>query len=558
MDRISCCVRSICRSMPLSMPLSILFLLLTACGGSTSGATTSSQPPDNSAPAEVLSIPSLTIAAENKQLKFSWTSIAGASYFKLQENKDGESGFHQIGGNIPASQRDKTLDIAVHLLDWENSRYLIEACDATICVSSSEAGVESLFDTAITELIASDSLNGFEQDQTFWSRDFGSRVAISADGATLAIADIDADINQGVLQESAGLVFIYKKLEGIWTQHTILAAPNTGTDDHFGYSLSLNGNGTVLAVGVPQEDGASHTVNDVNIAEDAGAVYVFRRTMTGAWQFSDYLKADTITAHATFGHSIAIDSTGDTLAIGSPGDSSSAMGIDSIERNQSVSDAGAAYVFSYDGTSWTQQTYLKSNETAAYSLFGDSVDISNDGDTLAVSAYYDGEHGSVYWFTRNVNRWQGHTVIEPTAPIDTRNFGRGLALSGDGSCLIIGATLDHSAFGGVNGDRNDTSATNSGAVFAYTRADNSWVEDAYIKAALPEMFTYFGMRTAVNNDGKRIAIKTSGRDVSVFEKNDQGQWQQTRHLSSSPEKSLALDGEGTTLVLPGVGAISIY
>src|SRR5947209_19930377 len=47
--------------------------------------------------------------------------------------------------------------------------------------------------------------------------------------------------------------------------------------------------------------------------------------------------------------------------------------------------------------------------------------------------------------------------------------GHGLALSGDGNTLAVGAPYESSAAKGINGNQNDTSLYGSGAVYLFTR-----------------------------------------------------------------------------------------
>jgi len=65
-------------------------------------------------------------------------------------------------------------------------------------------------------------------------------------------------------------------------------------------------------------------------------------------------------------------STGDQLVVGADSE-------DGI-----ATDAGAAYVFMRNGTTWSQTAYLKASDAAAGDYFGASVGI--DGDTLVVGA----------------------------------------------------------------------------------------------------------------------------------------------------------------------------
>ena len=75
-----------------------------------------------------------------------------------------------------------------------------------------------------------------------------------------------------------------------------------------------------------------------------------------------------------------------TLAVGAKGEDSKLPGVSSMRMKIiiSTSKAGAVYVFSRSGTTWTQQAYVKASDTEAGDEFGYSVSLSSDGNTLAV------------------------------------------------------------------------------------------------------------------------------------------------------------------------------
>ena len=53
--------------------------------------------------------------------------------------------------------------------------------------------------------------------------------------------------------------------------------------------------------------------------------------------------------------------------------------------------------------------------------------------------------------------------------------GNALALSGDGNTLAVGAPHESSAARGINGNQNDNSLYNSGAVYVYARRGSEWI-----------------------------------------------------------------------------------
>src|SRR6266705_2462246 len=101
-----------------------------------------------------------------------------------------------------------------------------------------------------------------------------------------------------------------------------------------------------------------------------------------------YVKASNTGAADDFGFAVALSSDGNTLAVGAPGEASAG-----IETDNSAPSAGAVYVYTRSGTTWTQRAYIKASNPGAGDQFGTSVALSSDGITLAVGA--PGEDSSV-------------------------------------------------------------------------------------------------------------------------------------------------------------------
>lgn len=121
-------------------------------------------------------------------------------------------------------------------------------------------------------------------------------------------------------------------------------------------------------------------------AHEAGAVYVFTRAGS-TWSQQAYVKASNTGAADQFGYRLALSYDGSTLVVGAPHEDSAATGIDGNQADNTATDAGAVYVFTRTGPTWTQQAYLKASNTDAGDLFGVSVAISADASTLAVGAF---------------------------------------------------------------------------------------------------------------------------------------------------------------------------
>jgi hypothetical protein len=297
-----------------------------------------------------------------------------------------------------------------------------------------------------------------------------------------------------------------------------LKASNTDENDLFGFSVALDGD--TLAVGAWNEDSAATGINgdqSNNDAEASGAVYVFTRLGT-TWQQQAYLKASNTDPGDGFGSSVALD--GETLAVGAPGESSTAAGVNGDPSNNEARGSGAVYVFTRSGTAWAQQAYLKASNTDEGDSFGRRVAL--DGDTLAVAASgedsaatgVDGDEGNneaegsgaIYVFTRSGTAWQQQAYLKASNTDPGDGFGWSIAIDGD--TLVVGAYQEDGAATGVDGDQRDNEAPLSGAVYVFTRLGTAWRQQAYLKASNTDENDFLGSSVAL--DGDMLAVGAQG------------------------------------------------
>jgi len=280
---------------------------------------------------------------------------------------------------------------------------------------------------------------------------FGGAIALSRDGATLAVGAADED-SAGIETDnsalSAGAVYIFT-FAGSWTQQAYIKPSNINAGDLFGTSVALSVDGSVLAVGATAETAG------------AGAAYVFTRSGT-SWMQSAYIKASNAEANDSFGDSVALSDDGGTLAVAAVFESSAGRGIDADQTDNSAGNSGAVYVFTNTGT-WTQQVYIKSSNSDASDAFGIWIALSSDGSTLAVSANgedsaatgLDGDQldnsasgaGAAYVLTRSGTLWSQRTYVKATDTAAGARFGVRLGLSGAGDVLAVGADFARAQIG---------------------------------------------------------------------------------------------------------------
>ncbi len=228
---------------------------------------------------------------------------------------------------------------------------------------------------------------------------FGRAVAISGDtivvGAYLEDSNATGVDGNGADNSfnNAGAAYVFVRTDGVWSQQAYLKPSNTGAGDWFGFTVAVEGD--TVAVGAIGESSNATGINAGPAAEannsaiDAGAAYVFVRS-GATWSQQAYLKASNTGANDWFGQSVAI--SGDTVVVGANGEDSNATDVNGNESNNSVSDAGAAYVFVRSGVTWSQQAYLKASNAGAHDGFGRSVAIS--GDTAVVGAPWENSNAT--------------------------------------------------------------------------------------------------------------------------------------------------------------------
>jgi len=167
------------------------------------------------------------------------------------------------------------------------------------------------------------------------SEQFGTAVALSADGIALAV---------GARYET---VYVLRRSGATWAHEARITASNAAPGDEFGRSLALSSDGLRLAVGAPLEDsravGIGGEQND-EAAGGSGAVYLYRRVAT-TWSQEAYVKATNTNAADAFGTSVALAADSSALAVGATQEDSNATGIGGDQTNESASQSGATYVY---------------------------------------------------------------------------------------------------------------------------------------------------------------------------------------------------------------------
>lgn len=380
----------------------------------------------------------------------------------------------------------------------------------------------------------------------------GTSVALNATGDLLAVGAYGDD-GAGNVASASGAVRLFSFTDGNFSGGSLQATIGKGyvggnnidvasleSNDNFGASVSLNAAGDRLAVSAIGDDGAG------NLATDAGAAYLFSfagSNFTGgslqATIGKGYIGGGDVDVAGLeladgFASAVALNATGDRLAIGAYGDDGA---------GNAATDSGAVYLYGFaDGNfsggsllATVGKGYTGGNNVDVANLgnqdgFGVAAAFNAAGDRLAVGAFGDDGagnlapgSGAVYLFGFADNNFTAGSLQATVGKgytggndVDVANldnsdgFGRALALNAAGDHLVVGA---------FNDDGAGNLSAGSGAVYQFGFTDGNF-GGGNLKAIIGKGYTgvgdvdlssldigdYFGTSVALNGAGDRLAV----------------------------------------------------
>ena len=266
----------------------------------------------------------------------------------------------------------------------------------------------------------------------------GSSVSLNSDGTIVAIGAPSNDENG----TDAGNVKVYENQGGNWIQ--------IGNDingeaayDHAGQSVSLSSDGTIVAIGAPQNLGSGFFKGHVRIYENQDGYWV---------QIGSDIDGEADMDSS--GSSVSLNSNGTVIAIGAPG------------NNENGNGSGHVRVFENQGGNWVQIGNDIDGE-AAYDSSGSSVSLNSDGTIVAIGAPSNGENGIDAGHARVYENQSGNWLqigndIDGEAANNASGYS--VCLNPDGTVLAIGAPT------------NDGNGSQTGHVRIYNSQSGNWIQ----------------------------------------------------------------------------------
>ena len=362
----------------------------------------------------------------------------------------------------------------------------------------------------------------------------GTSVSLNSDGTIVAIG---AYGNNGNGSDS-GHVRVYEYSVGSWGQ---LGSDINGeaASDRSGQSVSLSSDGTIVAIGAYFNDGNGSDSGHVRVYEYSG----------GTWsQLGSDIDGE---AESDFsGYSVSLSNDGTRVAIGA------------YLNDGNGSNSGHVRVFEYSNSSWSQLGSDINGESSS-DQSGWSVSLSGDGTTVAIGAKgndgADTNAGHVRVFKYSSGSW-GQLGSDIDGEDWEDRSGESVSLSDDGTIVAIGAAL------------NDGNGGSSGHVRVYEYSSSSWSQlgsDINGESYGDES----GTSVSLSSDGTTVAIgaienyggSSSSGHVRIYEYASSS-WSQTGgdingeayNDKSGTSVSLSSDGSVVAVGAPSNGGGGSY
>jgi hypothetical protein len=206
---------------------------------------------------------------------------------------------------------------------------------------------------------------------------FGWSVSISGDGNTVIVgASHSREAGRAPAtnenERPAGAAYIFDRHNSRWFLQATIRASDKRNNDHFGYSVSISGDGKTAIVGAPV---GGRCWSTTTVLRCPGAAYIFTRD--SGWSQQQKIQASDKEFGDHFGYSVSISKDGITAIVG-------ALNTGSSERT------GNAYIFTRSDSSWSNERKIQGSDTIGMDGFGEGVAISGDGKTAIVGAKNEG------------------------------------------------------------------------------------------------------------------------------------------------------------------------
>ncbi|NVK71452.1 MAG: hypothetical protein HWE31_22695, partial [Vibrio campbellii] len=321
---------------------------------------------------------------------------------------------------------------------------------------------------------------------------YGHKTALSEDGNILAVLARRAPGVENNASEDTGAVYVYRRSGTSWAEVAILRSNQT---TYHANDMAMSADGTRIIMLAPT-DAYVFDVPVVGIEPD----------WDGTWLKTTYFHGGTENVST-----LAISADGNTIVVG----------------EERANSRGRIRIHQLVNGNWTFQQQFYGPSTG--SDFGAAVDISENGNVIAVGAYdIDGSRGSAYIYRHNGTSWVYETAFRNVNSSTSDYYGYSISLSDNGNRLAVGAYGEDGPTNNVNGQ---------GAVFIHEYDGSNWTETQVLRASNATPSRYYGRHVALSPTGNRVAVTTSNSEAVYYydlTSPDSTQWNDTEVIFASP------------------------
>jgi len=319
-----------------------------------------------------------------------------------------------------------------------------------------------------------------------------------------------------------GAAYIFTRHGGVWFFRQRLVADDYTGQDGFGGSVAISGK-TVL-------------VGALGYNENRGAVFVFTES-GGIWTKQTKLTASDPAVNDAFGASVALDDG--TALIGATGD------------DEKAGEAGAAYIFTGSGSTWTERkklTATDSNGEYTGDGFGCSVALgveNADGDYALIGASGDNsDRGAAYIFIGGGSSWPQRGKVGAWGTYGAAGDRVGASVAMGGNAVLLGAPGD------------DEKGDGAGAAYIWTGWGSAWIPQAKLTGSAAAAGDWYGSSVALSGGAALIGAPRHGgnRGAAYLFTGRENAWTERHRFAAADGQpfdelggSVAISG-GTALV----------
>jgi len=311
----------------------------------------------------------------------------------------------------------------------------------------------------------------------------GDNLDMSSDGTYAAIG---AWYNGGV-----GKIHVYTRSGNTWTEQAALSASDNNSSGNFGKSVKINSNGNYIVSSDTTIPGTGY-----------GTAYIFARSGSTWSEQAKITHPGSSSNYDYFGFPGEINSDGTQALFGCQW------------RDDNGTQSGAVYAYSRSGSTWTYNQTIFASDASAQSYFGNSISMDDAGDYVVIGANREdtagSDAGAVYVFTRSGNTWtQQQRIGMPGLASGTPNFGTHVNMNSTGTFMTVSAPFY---------DGNSGALANSGVVYLYERSGSTWslaytFEDSPLEASS----SYGSGDNSVSSDGSYVVISRNTVNTNTGE-----------------------------------------